>query len=246
MSFFDRYPRFRSTSTTDTQGERLEYRHRLLIERTQPLLAGKRVLELASHDGRWTCAALDQGATHVTGIEGKPHLIDHACTNLSELGFAADRYRFVAGDCLTELTKLPRGAFDTITCFGFLYHTLHHYELLRAITALEPAALLIDSKFVLDELAAIVLGWDDSSREGAALPESGSASSTRTLVGIPTPRGLAVMLGALGWRCRFLPNLAPSTPEWAGLGDYRAGRRHLVLAWPEGRPDPLDEESTHE
>lgn len=241
MSFFDRYPRFRATSSTDTQGERLEYRHRLLIERTKPLLAEKRVLELASHDGRWTCAALDQGAVHVTGIEGKPHLIDHACTNLSEYGFAADRYRFVAGDCLTELAKLQRGDFDTITCFGFLYHTLHHYELLRAITALEPAALLIDSKFVLDELAAMVLGWDDSSREGAALHESASA---RTLVGIPTPRGLAVMLEALGWRCRFLPNLAPSTEDWEGVGDYRAGRRHVVLAWPSGRPDPLDGEPT--
>jgi hypothetical protein len=242
VSFFDRYPRFRGTSSTDTQGERLEYRHRLLIERTAPLLAGKRVLELASHDGRWTAAALDQGAAHVTGIEGKPYLIDHACTNLAEYGFAADRYRFVAGDCLTELGKLPRGAFDTITCFGFLYHTIHHYELLRAMTALEPAALLIDSKFVLDELAAVVLGWDDTSREGAALQEGGE--STRTLVGIPTPRGLTVMLSALGWRCRFLPNLTPSTPEWAGLGDYRAGRRHLVLAWPEGQLDPLDVEQT--
>jgi hypothetical protein len=240
VSFFDRHPRFRATSSTDTQGERLEYRHRLLIERTAPLLTGKRVLELASHDGRWTCAALDQGALHVTGIEGKPHLIDRACTTLGEYGFSADRYRFIAGDCLTELAQLRRGEFDTITCFGFLYHTLHHWELLRAMTALEPAALLIDSKFVLDELAAMVLGWDDSSREGAALSEQ--AEPVRTLVAIPTPRGLAVMLDALGWRCRFLPNLAPSTPQWAGLSDYRAGRRHLVLAWPKGRPDPLDEE----
>jgi DNA-binding transcriptional LysR family regulator len=92
---------------------------------------------------------------------------------------------------------------------------------------------------VLDELAAVVLGWDDSSREGAAL--HGGEASERTLVGIPTPRGLVVMLGALGWQCRFLPNLAPSTPEWAGLDDYRAGRRHLVLAWPKGQPDPLPE-----
>lgn len=239
-SFFDRYPRFRETSSTDVRGERLEYRHRLLIEQNRPLLAGKRVLDLASHDGRWTCAALDQGAAHVTGIEGKSHLIDRACTSLSEHGFAEDRYRFVAGDCLTELGKLPRGAFDTVTCFGFLYHTLHHYELLRAITALEPAALLIDSKFVLDELAAVVLGWDDSSLEGAALQDG--EHSQRTLVGIPTPRGLVTMLGALGWSCRFLPNLAPSTPEWEGLGDYRAGRRHLVLAWQDGRPDPLAQE----
>lgn len=238
MSFFARYPRFRATSSTDTQGERLEYRHRLLIEGTRPLLAGKRILELASHDGRWTCAALDQGAAHVTGIEGKPHLIDHACTSLNAYGFAADRYRFIAGDCLTELARLPRGGFDTVTCFGFLYHTIHHYELLRSITALEPAALLIDSKFVLDELAAMVLGWDDSSREGAALS---AGESMRTLVGIPTPRGLAVMLDALGWRCRFLPNLAPRTSAWAGLADYRAGRRHLVLAWPASRPDPLAE-----
>ncbi len=236
--FFARHPQFRTTSSTDTRGERLEYRHRLLIEHNRAVLAGKRVLDLASHDGRWSLAALEQGASHVTGVEGRAYLVEHANATMAMAGIAPARHRFVVGDCIGTLAELPRGAFDTVLCFGFLYHTLHHYALLQAITALEPSTLLIDSTFVLDPLAAMVLAWDDPSYEGAALPEG---DSPRTLVAVPTPRGLKIMLEQLGWQCRFVSNLAPTSDSWAGVEDYRAGRRHLVLAWRRGAADPLPE-----
>jgi 2-polyprenyl-3-methyl-5-hydroxy-6-metoxy-1,4-benzoquinol methylase len=237
MSFFDRYDRFRDTSTTDTRGERLDYRHRALITRNRAVIEGRRVLDLASHDGRWSFAALCSGASHVTGVEGKPYLVDNARETFAHYEVPAERHRLLVGDCLTTLPSLPRGAFDTVLCFGFLYHTLHHYDLLRGITALGPSVLLIDSVFVLDERAAIVLGYDDHNLEGAALPES--TSDERTLVGIPTPRGLQVMLEQLGWHSRFLPNPEPATPQWQGVTDYQSGRRKALVAWRRGQPDPL-------
>lgn len=239
--FFARYPHFRATSSTDTRGERLEYRHRLLIEHNRPVLANRRVLDLASHDGRWSLAALEQGAAHVTGVEGRGYLVEHANATMAAAGIAPARHRFLVGDCIAALGELPRGAFDTVLCFGFLYHTLHHWPLLHAITALEPSVLLIDSTFVLDPLAAMVLAWDDPSYEGAALPEGPEGSGARTLVAVPTPRGLKIMLEQFGWQCRFVANLAPTTDAWDGVEDYRAGRRHLVLAWRRGSADPLPE-----
>lgn len=237
MSFFQRYDRFHATSTTDTRGERLDYRHRALIGRMQPVIEGRRVLDLASHDGRWSFAALCAGARHVTGVEGKPYLVSHAEESFAQYEVPAERHRFVVGDCLATLPTLERGAFDTVFCFGFLYHTLHHYDLLRAVTALGPSVLVIDSLLVLDDRAAIVLGYDDWRLEGAALPET--ADEERTLVGVPTPRGLQLMLGHLGWESRFLPNPEPSTPSWEGITDYQAGRRKVLVAWRRGQADPL-------
>jgi Methyltransferase domain len=237
MSFFDRYDRFHHTSTTDTRGERLDYRHRALITRNRPVIEGQRVLDLASHDGRWSFAALCSGARHVTGVEGKPYLVEHARETFVGYEVSAERYRFVEGDCLGTLASLPRGAFDTVFCFGFLYHTLRHYELLQAITALEPSVLLIDSLLVLEDRAAIFLGLDDWHLEGAALPDS--TSNERTLVGVPTLRGVQLMLEQLGWSCCFLPNPEPTTPQWDGIRDYQAGRRRVAVAWRRGQPDPL-------
>jgi hypothetical protein len=77
MSFFDRYSRFFDTSGIGTRlpdgsrSPRLSYRYKAIIERNQALFAGARVLDLASHDGRWSLAALDSGAASVTGIEGR-------------------------------------------------------------------------------------------------------------------------------------------------------------------------------
>lgn len=236
MSFFDRYDRFRSTSTTDTRGERLEYRHRALIERNRAVIEDRRVLDLASHDGRWSFAALCAGARHVTGVEGKPYLVENARETFAQYDVPAERHAFVEGDCLATLAELPHGAFDTVFCFGFLYHTLHHWDLLRAITELGPSALIIDSTFVADDRPAIFFGHDDWSLEGAALPQR--PDKERTLVGVPTPRGLEVILAQLGWECRFLPNPEPATPDWQGVADYQKGRRKVVVAWRSGQPDP--------
>ena len=72
--FFDDYPRFYSTSKTGPSRHRLGARHRAIIEGNERLLVGRRVLDIASHDGRWSFAALKSGAAHVTGIEARPHL----------------------------------------------------------------------------------------------------------------------------------------------------------------------------
>jgi hypothetical protein len=50
--FFDDYPAFYASSRTAAFPARLGLRHRAIIERNRDVLAGARVLDLASHDGR--------------------------------------------------------------------------------------------------------------------------------------------------------------------------------------------------
>lgn len=55
--FFDTYPRFYETSTTGPISNRLNKRYRALIEANEAIICGKSVLDLASHDGRWSFAS---------------------------------------------------------------------------------------------------------------------------------------------------------------------------------------------
>ena len=78
QDFCDLYPRFLETSETAPAASRLNARWRAIIGWNEAILAGRRVVDLGCHDGRWSFAALKAGAAHVTGIEARPHLIRKA------------------------------------------------------------------------------------------------------------------------------------------------------------------------
>jgi predicted nicotinamide N-methyase len=84
--FFDEYERFYRTSDTSPAPERLDFRYHLIIEQNQRLLTGKRVVEIASHDGRWAFAAIKAGARYVRGVEPRQRLVDNAFDTFSSYG----------------------------------------------------------------------------------------------------------------------------------------------------------------
>ena len=69
---FDEFPRFYETSETFAYPNRLNLRHEAIFGENKEVFEGQRVLDIASHDGRWSFAALKAGATSVVGIEGRP------------------------------------------------------------------------------------------------------------------------------------------------------------------------------
>ena len=48
------------------------------------IIENSRILDLASHDGRWSFAALMNKASKVVGIEGKRHLVENAKRHLGK------------------------------------------------------------------------------------------------------------------------------------------------------------------
>ena len=94
VDFFTEYPRFFQTGRSDLRGRRMQHRHTALIEANRDAIAGKRVLDLASHDGRWSFAALAAGAHHVTGVEARRNLVESAHQTFGAYGVHRDRYRF--------------------------------------------------------------------------------------------------------------------------------------------------------
>jgi len=195
--FFNEHPRFLETSTTAVDADRLNIRHRELIQRNRDVLAGARVLDIASHDGRWSFAALDAGATHVTGVEARPELVANAEQSLAAYGADPGSYRFIAGDVFGVLAR-EKLNIDVVQCFGFLYHTLRYPELFSRLRDLEPQRLLLDTRVERGKGRLIRVGLNEVTAQAQAAPDD-FTEGARALVGVPTRQALRFMLRAYGF-----------------------------------------------
>jgi 2-polyprenyl-3-methyl-5-hydroxy-6-metoxy-1,4-benzoquinol methylase len=213
--FFDLYPCFYSTSVTGTAPNRLNQRHRALIAPNEAIIRGKSVLDIASHDGRWSFAAHKAGARYVLGIEARDHLVKSAELNMREYGVQEDRVRFVRGDVFEEFDRLESNTFETIFCFGFLYHTMHHMLLLSQIARLNPEHIILDTTIDLNRHNIIRVKTEKFSDENnAAVGAPGDP--VHAVVGHPSR-------GALDSTCIQPPE--DTGGKWHGLGCSRRGRR---------------------
>lgn len=158
MGFFDHYPRFYSTSQTSPFPHRLNGRHDAIIVRNADLIAGKRVLDIASHDGRWSFAALQAGAAHVIGIEPRRELIENACETFDLYGVSSRDYDFRCGDVFDLIGNVQ---VDVVLCLGFYYHTIRHTELLDRIDHTGARMVVIDTEVTPRQDSPAVLPSED-------------------------------------------------------------------------------------
>jgi hypothetical protein len=234
--FFDLYPRFFSTSETASAPDRLNQRYRALIQTNIGIISGRRVLDIASHDGRWSLAAHKAGAEYVLGIEARQHLTDAARANLVEYRVPVGKVEFVRGDVMVELDKLETGSFDTVFCFGFLYHTIDHMALLRKIARLQSANLVLDTSISLRPGSIIEVRVEQTEHESAAaIGEPGNPK--RAVSGNPSRTALELMLNAVGFlTLNYYDWQHADIKRWNGLKDYYLGERISVTATRFGSP----------
>jgi hypothetical protein len=226
--FFEQYPRFYTTSSTAPTTARLNLRYEAIIADNRDVLGGASVIDLASHDGRWSLAALAAGAKSVTGVEARPDLVQAAADTLGQYGYGADRARFVTGDVHEVLASGGLTA-DVVLCLGFLYHTLRYNELLAGISRTRARYLIIDtfSPFMMGPVASVNVITEDADEQGKAAADSLSHGPS-VLVGRPNLGGLRVMLGAYGYRVERLSDwagLLRDNPGSSDCGDYASQKR---------------------
>jgi hypothetical protein len=229
--FFEQFPRFYLTSSTAPTTARLNLRYEAIFGENREIFEGASVLDLASHDGRWSLAALANGARSVTGIEARPELVKAATENLREYGYGADRVRFVTGDVHEVLTTQALTA-DVVLCLGFLYHTLRYNELLYGISRTNARYLIIDtfSPYMMGPVPNVNVTTERADEEGKAAGDP-YTHGPLVLVGRPNLEAIRAMLAAYGYRAERLS-------DWAGLlrdnpitdncGDYANGKRITV------------------
>lgn len=230
MEFFDQYPRFYTTSVTGASASRLNQRHKAIISNNQPLIKNARILDIASHDGRWSFAALKAGAAHVVGVEGRPQLVKSAETSMQHYKIDPERYQFLTGDIFDEIDKFSHNEFDVIFCLGFFYHTAKHYSLLEKIRALQPKALILDTNVCRSPQPIIQLRMENSGEQHAAIPDKISTSRT-ACVGWPSKAAVDMMLRNLGFNPIYHNwHEAGATKNWSRLDDYKNHTRITAVA----------------
>ena len=228
--FYDAYPRFYETSNTVGVPNRLNKRYRALIEPNEAIIRGKSVLDIASHDGRWSFAAHNAGAHYVLGIEARDYLVKHAQDNLRAYQVSETQVQFMVGDVFEKLDELEPDRFETVFCFGFFYHTMHHVLLLNKISRLRPRHLVLDTSIDLDPDAIVVLRSEAVAHEAfGAVPDPGDPE--HVLTGVPTKSALELMLSGAGFpSVSYFDWLKAGIKQWDGVVDYHEGRRISLVA----------------
>jgi transcriptional regulator with XRE-family HTH domain len=197
---------------------RLNKRHAFLIEPFRAELEGARVLDLASHDGRWPYALAGAGAAEVVGVEGRADLV-REFRHFPDSPFKA-RVDLRCNDIFAELeAEAARGArYDVVAVFGIFYHIMDHFRLLTLIRALGPRLILMDSDFATRPAALIWLTQEDVSKKLNAIAQV--EGQARAVVGTPSFKAMEWMAAALGYTVEWLDWTTLPEAERAGLDDY--------------------------
>jgi hypothetical protein len=232
--FADDYPRFiEASGLRKTKPQRMNQRYEALFAANRDIFDGARVLDLASHDGRWSFAALKAGAAHVTGVEVRQEFVDKGKESFAFYGQDPDTYRFVCGDVFEVLAR-EKFDVDVVLLLGYLYHTYRHTELMYRIHELAPKHMILDTRVVPGKRPSLNLFLEDN--PSAPLNAARDPYSLdRVLVAHHTLPALLMLLTAYEFE-------AESMYDWAGrlaklprkdrLTDYAKGNRVTLRCRP--------------
>ena len=240
--FADDYPRFIEVSelTPELQAQdqrqrnrsaleqrnRMSERYEALFASNRDIFDGARVLDLASHDGRFSWAALKTGAAHVTGVEVRQSLVDKARETFAFYDQDPETYRFVCGDVFDVLTR-EKFDVDVVLCLGYLYHTYRHTELMYLIHNLAPRHLIVDTMVTPDTQPTLKLVREPNAEDIRSASLDPYAVD-RVLVLRPSVPALQMLVRNYGFEIESMHDwksqLAGRLPM-PGLDGYATGKR---------------------
>jgi methyltransferase family protein len=196
--FFDTHPDFLRTSRTAASRRRLNLRHLAIIQANEDILRGRSVVDIASHDGRWSYAALEAGATHVIGIEGRRRLVQNTRRTFAAKGVDESRYTMIRGDVHRKLHS-PAVTGDVVLCLGFLYHTARYAELMAGIRSTGAEYVIVDTRVLQGVSGPLVaLRTEGTAGESLAIKDR-FAHDNRVISAVPSEEAVELMLAAAGY-----------------------------------------------
>jgi trehalose 2-sulfotransferase len=223
--FFERHerliqalPKVRDSATGFLDLIRLRHRYNGIIGQNRELLRGARVLDLISHCGFWSLAALDAGAAEVTVVETTQKNLDATLKNFSQSQFDAKRYQLVRAKISETLRKLEPKQFDVVLCKRYFEHC-YLPEFFSQLSRLQPKYVIVDTKVAFGEGALCRFSIGGKAWKGA---RSGKIISTPS-------HELIVLLCGSDFQCRVIDWKAMDIADWTGIPDYRDGSHRTYV-----------------
>lgn len=221
----------RPTSFADIN--RLNWRCQLLLTQHQEAIKGKKVLDLASNNGKFSYACLELGAKSVTGVEGRQQVVERAEHLMSSSKFLPTQWSFIQGDIFEYLATVTENSFDTILCFGFLYHTTRQVEFFKELQRIKPAHVILDtaiwknyfsfSRRGVEKTPGLMFIVEDPTLERMTIDQDG-------LVAFPTKSFLEYMFKLHHFTYQEISFKDAGITNWTGLEDYKKGNRVGYIA----------------
>jgi SAM-dependent methyltransferase len=198
----------------------------MLLTRNKDLIKDKVILDLACANGVFSYPCLALGARRVVGVEVQQSDVDDGIRIIETTGFK-DKMEFVHSNLFDYLTTAPAGGFDTILCFGFLYHTPRQLDFFREIKRIGARHVIIDTVVVQNY---IWYGLSNLRKKEAFAPclrlffrEPGRDYTTELdgVVYWPTCSYLEAMFNHIGYDCQRIPYRRKEIGSWSGMENYR-------------------------
>ena len=225
--FFDKHPEFLATSTTAAEKDRLNLRHLAIIEENADILRGRTVIDIASHDGRWSYAALETGASHVIGIEGRRRLIDNTVKTFADKGVPESQYQFLKGDVHRRLLNSEVTG-QVVFCLGFLYHTARYVELMAGIQSTGAEHVIVDTRVLQNVDGPLVEMRNERTAGESQAMRDRFAVNRRVITAIPSEAAVLLMLESVGYQLDHRTDWDAITrkhPEAKAIEQYKTGKR---------------------
>lgn len=228
--FFDQYPLFYETGATSI---RHGARYECMITDQLEHIEGKSIIDLGSHDGRWSFAAAKNGASKILGFEGRQELVDLSRRNFSTYGVSGAQYEFIVGDALNLMRAHNAWQPDTVFVFGIFYHIHNHVDWISAIHDLNPKSIIIDTgltpcegefdnvvRFKVEDVGSIM-----------STPFSATSGSSFAFAGHPSRAFIRSCLRVYGYDCHEV-NWEKYLLKYGskGLEDYAEDKRGTFIA----------------
>ncbi|MEY2924976.1 MAG: hypothetical protein RLZZ337_1524 [Bacteroidota bacterium] len=228
MSFFEEYQEFTTSSEVGSDLNRLKYRYKNIIESVS--YKNKTVLDLGSHDGRWSFAALEAGAKSTLGVEYNESLILKANS-------IKKKYRWVNADFIKEdnisFLKNNNFKYDVILCCGVFYHTLKHLEYFKYMCESFNDCIILDTHIwpSQDPMVHIQLEsstWDGNGYRNIDKDIDVNGSPKNILTGIPSESYINTLAEGFGLSIEKL-DYTKEIKNQHKLVDYVMKQRYVYI-----------------
>ncbi len=212
--FFDQFPEVYDSEVSAAPA-RLEYRYNLLIKNHEEYIRGKHFIDLGAHDGRFSLAALETGATGVTAVEGRME----SCKKIVKLlnKYHPSKFQIINHDLRGGFITIKQP--DVVLCAGLLYHVFDPYHILKCIDQMNPKIIIVDSTVVSGQtlVPLLQLCKENEKHVGNTL--------TKDLVVWPNQPALEMMFDFFNWDYKFIhPDSAPGA-----VSQYKTKNRVAYL-----------------